>query len=156
MAKKKEKATEQDIEKKLLKEVQHDIDMELAKIPQKVLNSERQQEKELKKLQKNEKDALRIIKEDAKYLESCAPEQFAEWLIGIHSRAVSNIEFSVSQMFLDGETAQDKYLIIQYQLDLFMFLESRGITHIGQDIVDILKEKNEVHLLCIFNVLGYF
>jgi len=135
--------------KRLLKEVRKQIDDEIQKIPPELLEKERKRKTEMEK-------TMEAIKAEKKWLQTATPQEFAEWLMNQHDEYVQNINWKVSQNFLDGETPMDKEMIIVYMYNLFVFLYYREIENIPEEVVNIIKEKGYVELLCILNVLGYF
>ncbi len=135
--------------KRLLKEVRKQIDDEIQKIPPELLEKERKRKTEMEK-------TMEAIKAEKKWLQTATPQEFAEWLMNQHDEYVQNINWKVSQNFLDGETPMDKEMIIVYMYNLFVLLYYREIENIPEEVVNIIKEKGYVELLCILNVLGYF
>jgi hypothetical protein len=139
----------------LLSEVQAEIEAELAKIPPEVLKKEEEERKAKAEYAQTIEDIWKAIEKEKDFLRVCSDEEFADWLIDQHHQYVETINWHMSQNFLDGETAQDKYLIVTYMYNLYMFLEIREIEHIRPSVAALLIERKEVDLVCILNVMGY-
>ncbi len=100
-------------------------------------------------------DALEFIRREAEWLKRISAEEFAEWLIEQHDSYVEEINWKVSQNWLDGETSLDKQMIVTYIYHIFMFLEFREVTRIEPPVAQILKDRGYTDLLHILSVLGY-
>lgn len=114
-----------------------------------------QNEAEQVKAQKILEEEYNKFKEEKIRVKAMGGKELAEWLIDKHDDFVETVNYQISQDFLNGDTAMDRYLIVMYIAELSNLLTAYEIEPFDKDFINVLVEKNYAELLSILNVLNY-